>query len=142
MNKNLIFSCNRSGNSSFEEKPVFANRQNLPERVPLLVHEARNPLCNINLACDLLNGTRLDEEQRKYIDIIIRNSDLIGGMINSILITGGAGEGKYELYPVQQLLEEVSWETNDRLLLKPRLTYRNSGRKTWKRAPPPSFGRK
>jgi nitrogen-specific signal transduction histidine kinase len=115
MNKNVIFCYNHSGNSSFEEIPEFANQQKLPGRVPLFVHEARNPLCNIRLAGDLLNETRLDEEQRKYVDIIMRNSGRIGDLIDELLRTGGGGEVKYELYPVQQLLEEVLLMTNDRL---------------------------
>jgi len=115
MNKNVIFCYNHSGNSSFEEIPEFANQQKLPGHVPLFVHEARNPLCNIRLAGDLLNGTRLDEEQRKYVDIIMRNSGRIGDLIDELLRTGGGGEVKYELYPVQQLLEEVLLMTNDRL---------------------------
>jgi len=74
-------------------------RSSSPGYFSALVHEVRNPLCNIKLACDVLNLTNLDEEQRACLNIVMRGS-------------------KYQRYSLQQLLEEVLIMAKDRIMLK------------------------
>ena len=83
-----------------------------------LVHEVRNPLCNIKLACDVLNLTNLDDEQRACLQIIMRGSARINDLINTLLGSSGIETPKYERYSLQQLLEDVLVMTKDRILLK------------------------
>jgi len=83
-----------------------------------LVHEVRNPLCNINLACSMLDLTNLNEEQRECLHIIMRGSERIKDLTNNILRFDGVESVRYELYSLQQLLEEVLTAAKDRISLK------------------------
>jgi signal transduction histidine kinase len=83
-----------------------------------LVHEVRNPLCNIKLACDVLNLTKLDEEQRACLNIVIRGSTRINELINTLLDFDGIEAPKYARYSLRQLLEDVLIMAGDRILLK------------------------
>jgi len=93
-------------------------RNSSPGYFSALVHEVRNPLCNIKLACDVLNLTNLDDEQRAYLQIIMRGSTRINDLINTLLESSGIETPKYERYSLQQLLEDVLVMTKDRILLK------------------------
>jgi signal transduction histidine kinase len=86
--------------------------------VSALAHEIRNPLCNINLAVELLNLMQLDEEQRLYIEIIIRGSGRIKDLVSRLLTLDLAKEVNYEVYSLHHLLEEVLVMVKDRMLLK------------------------
>src|ERR1700761_2674500 len=88
----------------------------------VVAHEVRNPLCNIDLAADMLKETNLDEEQRKYLDIIVRASGRVDKFIDKLL--NKAEEMQYESYSLRQLLEEVLVRVNDRLLLKQVVVFR------------------
>lgn len=93
--------------------------QNNPgEFVSALAHEIRNPLCNINLALELLNLTQLDEEQRQYLGIIMRGSGRIKDLVNRLLTLDPANEVNHEPYSLHLLLEEVLAGARDRMLLK------------------------
>ncbi|MEI9933736.1 MAG: histidine kinase dimerization/phospho-acceptor domain-containing protein [Ferruginibacter sp.] len=46
-----------------------------------LAHEVRNPLSTINLAAEMLQTTIKDEEQRMYLDIILRGSGRIKNLV-------------------------------------------------------------
>jgi signal transduction histidine kinase len=83
-----------------------------------LVHEVRNPLCNINLASGMLNLSNLDDEQRECLHIIMRGSERINDLINTLLRFDEVEAVKYELYSLQQLLEDVLIAAKDRLSLK------------------------
>jgi signal transduction histidine kinase len=88
------------------------------EYVSALVHEVRNPLCNINLAMEMLDLTNLDEEQREYLNIITRGSCRIKDLVNTLLTSGQIGEYTSEFYSLNQLLEDVLIMAEDRILLK------------------------
>jgi len=79
--------------------------------------EVGNPLCNINLACSLLNSSNLDEEQSECLQIIMRGSERINDLITDILRFEGINSAKYELYSLRQLLEGVLTATKDRISL-------------------------
>jgi signal transduction histidine kinase len=93
-------------------------RNNPAGFVSALAHEIRNPLCNINLALELLNLTQLDEEQRQYLGIIMRGSGRIKDLVNRLLTIDLAKEVNHESYSLHQMLEEVLTGAKDRMLLK------------------------
>jgi nitrogen-specific signal transduction histidine kinase len=61
--------------------------------VSRLVHEIKSPLCNIYLACDVLNDSDLGETQRICLEIIMRGSVRINNLTDSILCSLETGEG-------------------------------------------------
>jgi nitrogen-specific signal transduction histidine kinase len=85
MKKHVVYFRIRDGKPFFGEKPRCIKQQRLQAPSSFLVHDARNPICHINLACDLLNLSDLDKDQRKCVDIIVRNSERINGFINTLL---------------------------------------------------------
>jgi signal transduction histidine kinase len=88
------------------------------EFAPALAHEVRNPLSNINLAVEMLQSMIGDDEQKLYLDIIMRASMRINNLVNDLLIYHQAGEVKPEKSSVTQMLDEVMAMTADRLMLK------------------------
>jgi signal transduction histidine kinase len=89
-----------------------------PEYVSALVHEVRNPLCNIGLALEMLDLTNLDAEQREYLDIITRGSCRIKDLVNTLLRSGEIGECTPEICSLHQILEEVLTLVKDRMQFK------------------------
>jgi len=51
----------------------------------LLVHEVRNPLTSIDLAMEYLLAGVKDEEQKTYMDIIMRSSMRINQLMNELI---------------------------------------------------------
>lgn len=86
--------------------------------ISALVHEVRNPLCNINLALEMLQMTNPDEDQSAYINIIARGAGRINDLINKILRSEQIGRAASEFCSLQQLLEEVLYIAKDRIALK------------------------
>jgi signal transduction histidine kinase len=85
---------------------------------PALAHEIRNPLANINLAVEMLQSMITDDEQKLYLDIIMRASGRVNDLVNDLLIYHEAAEAKPEKNAVPQLLDEVLGMAADRLMLK------------------------
>jgi signal transduction histidine kinase len=83
-----------------------------------LAHEVRNPLCNIDMALEMLRPIALDEEATLYLDIIRRASVRIKNLITTLLITDHSREDSYEYFSLHQLLDEVLAVASDRMLLK------------------------
>ena len=83
-----------------------------------LAHEVRNPLSNINLAVEMLKSTTLGKEQQLFLDIIMRSSGRISGLIADLLSSVQSDEIKLEKYSVDQLLDEVLAMTKDKIKLK------------------------
>jgi signal transduction histidine kinase len=99
--------------------PVLERTHNNPAGfVAALAHEIRNPLCNINLARELLELGKLDEEQRQYLGIITRGWGRINELVSRLLTLDLAREVDFEVYSLHQLLEEVLERTRDRMILK------------------------
>jgi signal transduction histidine kinase len=83
-----------------------------------LAHEVRNPLANIALAAKLLQETATDDNQKKYLDIIVRGSVRINEIVTDLLTPVQPHVLKPEKYSVQKLLDEVLTLAADRILLK------------------------
>jgi signal transduction histidine kinase len=106
---------------AFVPEPTTINdspKNNASGYFSALVHEVRNPLCNIKLAGEVLHLTNLDEEQRACLNIILRGSERINDLVNTLLESHGIETPKYERYSLQQLLEDVLVMAKDRILLK------------------------
>ena len=86
--------------------------------VPTIAHEVRNPLANINLAVGMLQSLITDEEQRLYLDIVLRASGRINGLVHDLLLQHHHTTVQPEKCSVQQLLNEVLFLAADRLMLK------------------------
>lgn len=93
-------------------------RSNPAGFVSALAHEIGNPIGNINLALELLNLTKLDDDQRQYLSIIMRASGRIKDLISRLLCLDPATEVNFEVYCLHQLLEEVLVMVRDRMVLK------------------------
>jgi signal transduction histidine kinase len=83
-----------------------------------LAHEVRNPLSNINLAVEMLKSTLSGDDQKIYLDIIMRASGRINDVVTDLLTYYQAEEIKSEKYSIHQLLDEVIATTGDRIMLK------------------------
>ncbi len=83
-----------------------------------LVHEVRNPLSNINLATHMLKSLTNDDNQKLYLDIILRGSERISGILTDLLASYKADEHEAEKYSIHELLDEVLEMAKDRVILK------------------------
>lgn len=83
-----------------------------------LAHEVRNPLTNINLAVEMLKSTKMDDEQRIYLDIIMRSSGRVNDLVTDLLTSSRTDEVQPENHFIHQLLDEVLVMTKDRIMLK------------------------
>jgi signal transduction histidine kinase len=55
-----------------------------------IAREIRDPLSKINLAAETLKTQIQDEEQKKFLDIILRGSSEIDLSVNELLANGNA----------------------------------------------------
>lgn len=83
-----------------------------------LAHEVRNPLTNINLAVEMLKATLKDDEQKGYLDIILRGSGRINDLVTDLLMLCQGDELLPGMHSIHQLLDQVLVMTQDRINLK------------------------
>ena len=86
--------------------------------VSTLGHEVRNPLTNINLAVELMQSVTKEDDLQLYIDIIIRNSERISGLITKLLHYQPVDDRPRERYSTRRLLSEVLQMAEDRISLR------------------------
>ena len=84
----------------------------------VIVHELRNPLCNIMLTVHLLESRILDDSDRTYLEIIKRSSVKMNDLINYLLKGQEEKEIQEEKCSLHQLLDEVIEIAKDRITLK------------------------
>ena len=87
-----------------------------PHQLAALVHEVRNPLANVNLAAEMLKTMITSEDQRMYLDIIMRNSTRINNVLTDMLRTFQPEETLLEEHSIHELLDEVLTMSMDRLI--------------------------
>jgi signal transduction histidine kinase len=83
-----------------------------------LAHEIRNPLSTINLAVDMLRISNDPTEKEACLEIIVRNSLRINGLLTDLLNSYQVNDIKLEKYAINLLIDEVLIMMQDRLSLK------------------------
>lgn len=86
--------------------------------VRTLAHEVRNPVNNINLACEHLRSIDTSEDNALYIDIIYRNSGRINELIKELLNSSRPSEMQLKDAILQSLIDEIVNSAKDRINLK------------------------
>lgn len=86
--------------------------------VAALTHEVRNPLTNINLALELLQHLLTNDEQRSYVDVIMRATRRINALVTELAEKQQEQLEKDAPHSLHQLLDEVLIMTEDRIRLK------------------------
>ena len=86
--------------------------------VRTLAHEVRNPINNINLACEHLRSTDNSEDNALYFDIIYRNSGRINELIKELLNSSRPSEMQLKDCILQSVIDEIVNAARDRIDLK------------------------
>jgi signal transduction histidine kinase len=86
--------------------------------VTVLAHEVRNPLTNINLAVEVLAAKIQEPALQNYLDVIMRGSMRINGLMNELFAYQHEAEIKTESCSLIKLLDEVLEMARDRISLK------------------------
>ncbi len=87
------------------------------EFIAFLAHEVRNPLGSIKLSAEILYNILEDNDQKEYLEIIMRNSVRINDLITRLL-TYQKHEREIASHSVNGLLTEVLNIVHDRMKLK------------------------
>jgi len=103
-----------------------------PHQLAALVHEVRNPLANINLATEMLGTIFTNDDQKLYLDIIMRNSIRINRVLTDMLVTFQPDETHLEEHSIRELLDEVLAVSMDRVMLKNIIVKKNYVKKDHK----------
>ena len=87
-----------------------------------MTHELRTPLSGVIGMSGLLKRTRLDDEQRDYVDSINASADVLQSLIGDILDLSKIDAGKLELKPttfaLRESLNETCWALSNQALDK------------------------
>jgi PAS domain S-box-containing protein len=86
--------------------------------VRTLAHEVRNPINNINLACEHLRSSDTSDENTIYYDIIYRNSGRINELIKELLNSSRPSDMQMKQTVLQSLIDEIVNAARDRISLK------------------------
>ena len=86
--------------------------------VRTLAHEVRNPINNINLACEHLRSIDSSEDNELYFDIIYRNSGRINELIKELLDSSRPTEMQLKDCVLQSVIDEIVNAAKDRINLK------------------------
>jgi len=86
--------------------------------VRTLAHEVRNPLNNINLSVDQLSHLITKDDKHFLLDIIMRNSKRIGGLITELLDSSKPAELVMEKHPLQGIMDDTIGAAIDRITLQ------------------------
>lgn len=86
--------------------------------VRTLAHEVRNPINNINLACEHLINTDTSDEHSLYLEIIHRNSNRINDLINELLNSSRPSEIQKKNTVLQSVIDKIVKADRDSFRLK------------------------
>jgi signal transduction histidine kinase len=119
VNKNI------PGEEHYQLTPTIVLEKNPAVFTLALAHEIRNPLTNINLAVELLQGKLKTQEKQAMLDIVSRSALRINDLIGVLLSNYEAKEAPMETIQINLLLNEVLALISDRLVLKNILVNKN-----------------
>lgn len=83
----------------------------------VIAHEVRNPLTNINLACEQLKSELEDESNMMLFKMIARNSDRINQLVTDLLATTRMAELAFSDESLNKVIDESLELANDRINL-------------------------
>ncbi len=118
--------------SSLRALPPSKEIKKSSHQLAALVHEVRNPLANINLATEMLAPIATSDDQKLYLDIIMRNSIRINSVLTDMLLSFQPDETHLEEHSIRELLDEVLAVSMDRITLKNIMVKRNYIRRDYK----------
>jgi two-component system, OmpR family, phosphate regulon sensor histidine kinase PhoR len=90
-----------------------------------VTHELKSPLSSIQLYLETLNQRRLSRQQQKeFLSVMMRDTDRLNGLINSILELAGLERNKlahdFTVQPVDGLIRTLVKESAEQFKLPPR----------------------
>ena len=94
------------------------NIQEKPSQLACLAHEIRNPLSTINLSAEMLKSAITDDDQKMFLDMIIRGSQRINDILTDLHSTFRADVVQSDKNSIHQLLDEVLAMARDKIMLK------------------------
>jgi signal transduction histidine kinase len=102
----------------FQTLAPAKSTQEKPGQFASLAHEIRNPLSTINLSVEMLKSIITDDDQKMFLDMILRGSMRINDILTDVHSTFQANETRQEKYSVHELLNEVLAMAGDKIMLK------------------------
>ncbi len=84
----------------------------------ILAHEIRNPLSTINLSVEMLKSILTDQDQKIFLDMILRGSMRIDDILTNLHTSLKTDEIQSEKYSIHHLLDEVLAMVGDQIILK------------------------
>lgn len=91
--------------------------EDLYQFIASLLYDIHNPLNNISLAAEMVGLDLVSDEQRSYLDVIIRNSKRIDCLVDVLLMHRQTDKALREPYSIKLLLDEVIEQAQGRLAL-------------------------
>ncbi|CAN5248913.1 response regulator [soil metagenome] len=82
-----------------------------------LAHEIRNPLNNISVSIDQLKSS-IPEEDAELLRIVYRGVARIDGLINELMDSSRYFKMRFNVLPLQEVLDRAIEEAKDRIVLK------------------------
>ena len=83
----------------------------------VIAHEVRNPLTNINLACEQLRSELKEENSDLLFAMINRNSERINQLVTDLLATTRVAELSFSESSINKIIDETLELANDRIKL-------------------------
>ncbi|MBA1332553.1 hypothetical protein QQ73_16175, partial [Candidatus Endoriftia persephone str. Guaymas] len=80
------------------------------EFLAMMSHEIRTPMNGVLGMAELLAGTKLDDEQQEFLEVITQSGNSLLGIINDILDFSKAEAGKIELEAISFDLERTIYD--------------------------------
>lgn len=108
--------------SKLSNQKLEEERANIKEVVSDISHQTKTPLANILLYSQLLQEQNLDENSRKLVSEIVKQSEKLDFLIQSLVKTSRLETGTFQLHPeshsIPDILEEISKQAEEKAAKK------------------------